>query len=142
MDRFEAALARLESAVMTTSVMEQVLEGKVCTANNARSVSKYSESPQVLDPVAVAKDVINVCGQKRKLQSPIVRDVSDAQLSKQAHFTDKFNLKAYEHFMHYVPRLVNIVTVCYCVRPPSVACPHSRHCSRSWQKPYQCKAAA
>jgi hypothetical protein len=28
-----------------------------------------------------------------------------------ARFTDKFNLKPYEPFLHYVPRLVNVVTV-------------------------------
>lgn len=92
-------------------------------------------------PSEIVKSVLEECNKKRKLMgSNRVVDTSNEGLSKMAmcvsprlcrsvihpasladngllllcvviRFTDKFNLKPYEPFLHYVPRLVNVVTV-------------------------------
>ena len=63
----------------------------------------------------------SVLQKKRKsMSSNKATDTSDEALSKMARFTDKFNLKTYEPFLHYVPRLVNVVTVLCTTPHPSL----------------------
>jgi len=65
------------------------------------------------DPVEIAQAVLSACNRKRKAAADGNKAlVTDDDLYKMARFTDKFKLKSYERFLHYVPRLVNIVTVC------------------------------
>tara|TARA_B110000046_G_C13002528_1_gene402843 strand:- start:1415 stop:1708 length:294 start_codon:yes stop_codon:yes gene_type:complete len=63
------------------------------------------------DPVEITKSVIDECKNMRKrMANDNEVDISDERLSKMARFTDKFSLKPYEPFLHYVPRVVNVVT--------------------------------
>ena len=55
--------------------------------------------------------MLSECKEERKRSLDDTKpDISDKALSKAARFTDKFNLKPYEPFLHYVPRIVNVVT--------------------------------
>jgi len=70
------------------------------------------ETTVARNPNEIMKLVLAECREKRrKMDSGDGEDTSDAALSRMARFTDKFNLKVYEKFLHYVPRLVNVVTV-------------------------------
>lgn len=51
------------------------------------------------------------CRRKRRLAAATKEDLSDEAVSNVAQFTDRFSLACYAPFLHYVPRLVNIVTV-------------------------------
>lgn len=69
-------------------------------------------APVPREPTEIMKSVLGECKKKRKsMSSKKATDTSDEALSKMARFTDKFNLKKYEPFLHYVPRLVNVVTL-------------------------------
>lgn len=71
-------------------------------------------APVAREPAEIMKSVLEECKKKRKwMASTKEADTSNETLSKMARFTDKFNLKPYEPFLHYVPRLVNVVTVRY-----------------------------
>jgi hypothetical protein len=112
---FAAALVRLHSAVTSTREMEKVFDGNKKQSKQTRlkdKCSSHDDAHLILDPVSLVKNVIKVCGEKRKQRPQDVCDLSDEHLSNRARFTDKFNLRPYQHFMHYIPRLVNIVTVC------------------------------
>ena len=56
-------------------------------------------------------DVVQACRveRKRRLALEPAEDLSDARLSKLARFTDGTVLAPYAPFLHFVPRLVNIV---------------------------------
>ena len=56
-------------------------------------------------------DVVQACREERKRQlaGAPEEDLSDARLSKLARFTDGAALAPYAPFLHFVPRLVNIV---------------------------------
>lgn len=98
--------------------MENSLSGKgppkLARPRGRSKRSKLTEElvPAPRDPLELVNCVLKECKQKRKLMhSNEKTDTSDIALSKMARFTDKFNLKAYEPFLHYVPRLVNVVTL-------------------------------
>jgi hypothetical protein len=119
-DEFEVAFQNLVSDVASTIQMENSLSGKgppkLARPRGRSKRSKLTEElvPAPRDPLELVNCVLKECKQKRKLMhSNEKTDTSDIALSKMARFTDKFNLKAYEPFLHYVPRLVNVVTVCY-----------------------------
>ena len=79
----------------------------------ASAASNDLSAVEPRDPVEIANTVLAACNRKRNAatyESEAL--VTDDALSKMARFTDKFKLKPYERFLHYVPRLVNVVTVC------------------------------
>lgn len=119
--RFDAALQRLASDVASTLAMEGALTGKGVVKNpNARVRAKKNTQanqgvavdPKPRDPFAILDEVLTACKRKRN-ETGKVRDnaVSPQLLDQMACFTDKFKLSPYQDFMHYVPRLVNVVTV-------------------------------
>ena len=60
------------------------------------------------------KEIVCVCNKKRKLVNSEKNAVpSDEEISRMAKFTDKFNLHTFRNFLHFVPRLVNVVTVSF-----------------------------
>lgn len=57
---------------------------------------------------------IHACQESRKRhreESGPPEDTSDESLSQYTRFTDEMALDDYKQFLHYVPRLVNVVTV-------------------------------
>lgn len=65
--------------------------------------------------------VVKVCRVERKRARPEDDDAepTDAQLFAGTRFTDGIALKSYEPFLHYVPRLVNIVRSRYRLPRPA-----------------------
>lgn len=67
---------------------------------------------------AVAR-VVTECRSARKRNHPApAPDTGDDAICKYARFTDGSELKSFEHFLHYVPRLVNVVTLAEAVPVP------------------------
>ena len=119
-DEFKTAFMALSSDVASTLQMENSLSGKgplklpKPRGRGKRFKGNSDPGPVPREPTEIMKSVLEECKKKRKsMSSNKAADTSDEALSKMARFTDKFNLKTYEPFLHYVPRLVNVVTVCY-----------------------------
>ena len=66
-------------------------------------------------------EVVQACreARKRHLADAVEEDLSDERLSKLARFTDDAALAPFASFLHFVPRLVNIVR-CYTASPFSI----------------------
>jgi len=117
-DEFKHAFQSLLSDVASTIQMENSLSGKGSLKlpkprgldKRFKEFNQFTLIPRA--PSEIVKSVLEECNKKRKLMgSNRVVDTSNEGLSKMAMFTDKFNLKPYEPFLHYVPRLVNVVTL-------------------------------
>ena len=121
-EQFDQAFKQLATDVVSTLAMEHALNGKgplkvpktrgrsKKAAMHAASSDLYDVEPR--DPVEIALAVLSACNRKRK--ATVGSDevpITDEVMSEMARFTDKFKLKPYENFLHYVPRLVNVVTV-------------------------------
>ena len=115
-DKFKEAFLSLSADVLTAVHMENALTGKGPLKNLKTRGNKKNRATERVsipkDPVTLTKRVIDACKTSRKRAVvTFTRDISDEALNKVARFADKFNLKPYEPFLHYVPRLVNVVTV-------------------------------
>jgi hypothetical protein len=125
--QFDAAFKRLASDVASTLAMESALAGKGPVKNpKTRSRSKKSAAanqsvavdPEPRDPLALLDEVLVACKRRRREVAEGQENTTPPELiNKLACFTDKFKLAPYKNFMHYVPRLVNVVTVC---SPPTL----------------------
>lgn len=125
-EQFDQAFKQLATDVVSTLAMEHALTGKgplkvpktrgrskKAPASAASAASNDLLAVEPRDPVEIAHTVLAACNRKRKgVADKSEYLVADDALSKMARFTDKFKLKPYERFLHYVPRLVNVVTVC------------------------------
>lgn len=116
---FKSAFMELCLDVTSTLYMENCLLGKgppQLQKPKRRDRRSRCFKDQVLvpkDPCEIAESVLVECRKNRKrMKSSATMEISDERLSKMARFTDKFNLRLYRPFLHYVPRLVNVVTVC------------------------------
>lgn len=113
----DAALEELQASVATCQALENTLRGKPSTSGRPRGrapASKESSgaSPQAVEDVLTA--CIEACKDSRKRFRAEVGppdNTTDAGLSQYTRFTDKIALASYQQFLHYVPRLVNVVTV-------------------------------
>lgn len=121
----EEALKALQSDVDTCQSFENTLRGKTAAVENrsrhAKSGHPPTALPQPRNVESVLESCMEACKASRKRHLEEVGpgdDHSDAGLSQYARFTDGIALKDYEQFLHYVPRLVNVVTC--------VATPHTR----------------
>jgi hypothetical protein len=115
-DPFKEAFKQLASDVASTLAMENALSGKgpvkIPRSRGKGRKDSAEFCPQTRAPVEITRGVLTECNTERKRsRGDTKEDTSDEALSKVARFTDKFNLKPFEPFLHYVPRLVNIVTV-------------------------------
>tara|TARA_Y100000389_G_scaffold197342_1_gene231771 strand:+ start:8338 stop:8949 length:612 start_codon:yes stop_codon:yes gene_type:complete len=112
---FTEAYRALVKDVATSIDMKNALSGRseVVTHKSSKKRDRDPDAEQPLPCLDVAARVLKACreARARKLAATTPEDISDAALSIAARFTDKFSLKSYEHFLHYVPRLVNVVTV-------------------------------
>lgn len=163
--QFDAAFKRLASDVASTLAMENALSGKATvkvaktrsrTKKSALSSQSISVDPEPRDPLEILDGVLVACKRKRReMAEGRENTVSPELLNRMACFTDKFKLSPYQNFMHYVPRVVNVVTVSAhrhpegrCIRPtaprPTRAPSHDgvNPCVRSSQRPSPCRAAA
>ena len=85
----------------------------------AAAASNDLSAVEPRDPVEIARTVLAACSRKRKTVTDESEAlIADDALSKMARFTDKFKLKPYERFLHYVPRLVNVVTLAEAIPVP------------------------
>lgn len=126
---FREAYSALVKDVATSISMEDALSGRAAS-KRPKGGKKRSRDPDSERPLPcrdVANRVLKACreARARKLAVTTPEDISDAALSRAARFTDKFALKSYEPFLHYVPRLVNVVTV-RSPRPLPPGRPHPR----------------
>ena len=119
-DPFDEAFFRLASDVATTLQMENAMSGKSDpkVAKSALKSNKESDdlpfrvaSAPPRDPVEILRTVLKNCKRKRKSMQSEELEIDDYRLSQLSRFTDKFNLTPYTRFLHYVPRLVNVVTL-------------------------------
>lgn len=109
---FENAYSALLSDVHAAACMESGLAGR-SEVNRSKGVKRVDDVVGEKRPCSeVAARVLESCKRQRvRSRAQAAReDTSDAALSAAARFTDKFSLQSYGSFLHYVPRLVNIVT--------------------------------
>ena len=108
---FREAYSALVRDVKTAISMENALTGRCPELCGKKRSRDAAEEPRPCREVAAR--VLDACRAERARRSELYLedDISDAALSRGARFTDKFSLKSYERFLHYVPRLVNVVTV-------------------------------
>lgn len=123
----------LISDVMTCHKLERMLSGKKeeerplarDRGGGRRRIAVSACEVKERCVASVVKNTVEVCKDVRakRLREPDNSHLSDENLSQLARFTDGIDLEPYKHFFHYVPRLVNIVTVN--LRPNQ----HSRACA-------------
>ena len=99
----QAAFDRLKADVATCSVLEKLSQPR-------SSKPRRVQARKLRDVLGQA---LEACVAERKQAKEVAtkEDSSDAALSQLAMFTDSLALAPYEKFIHYVPRLVNVVTV-------------------------------
>lgn len=120
-DKFDIALQRLASDIASAVAMENALSGRStakASKSKKNSTNEEDENDQHLcgveikDAAEIARQVVNRCKRKREeFKHGQKTQISNEELSQLAPFTDKFNLAPFRHFLQYVPRLVNVVTV-------------------------------
>lgn len=105
-----SAAATLESLVCGKGIPKAPKQRSRRRLALGRTVSVRSTPFDTHERVA---DVVKSCRdeRKRKRSDENAAPIDDAALSSYARFTDGMALKPYEPFLHYVPRLVNIVTL-------------------------------
>lgn len=116
----EEAFRALQTDVATCQSFENTLRGKSAAVESRSRPTKSGRSVAAPPPPRTVEAVLAGCmeackaSRKRHIEEAGPGDdVSDAGLSQYARFTDGLALKDYEQFLHYVPRLVNVVTVRY-----------------------------
>ena len=127
----DEALAALKTDLATCQFLDNRLRGKSTTPRSkTRKVNAKTKEPckvrsvgnadaeSVSADIRAVNDVLGTCvkacqdSRKRdREESGQPDDTSDFALSQYTRFTDKMALEDYKHFLHYVPRLVNVVTV-------------------------------
>lgn len=113
------ALNSLLRDVASTVVMECAMEEKPCPFVFKKKCGDDTQTDSLSEPIEtmarspkeLAERVLDACRRKRKERPNVPQCLEDERLSRLARFTDKFDLEPFTNFMHYVPRLVNIVTL-------------------------------
>lgn len=117
MPALDEALAELVRDATACATLESLACGKGMPKaaqrrprRRAPVVARASKAPP-FDPHERVQEVVQACREERKRRLAIdpLEDVSDARVSKLARFTDGAALAPYAPFLHFVPRLVNIV---------------------------------
>ena len=112
----EQVFADLAADVSTTVHMENCMSGK--KERTFQRGNRKNSVQRSLKPVrAILSDVIERCNEirststmTRKYQED-VEDISDDVLLSYKRHTHRMNIKPYVHFINYVPRIVNVVTM-------------------------------
>lgn len=120
----DSALAALKSDVRTCQSLENGLRGRCETAEQSRNgkpVRKRAAADSAAETgVRSMEDVLSTVLEKCK-QSRIQAiedagppdDTSDSALAQHTRHTDDIALEVYAKFLHYVPRIVNVVSERY-----------------------------
>lgn len=117
----DAALATLKSDVLTCQSLENTLRGQGSSVERSRSgkpLRKRAATEAAADSGArsvedVLTSVVAKCKQSRvqAIEDAGEPDsTSDGALAQHTRHTDGIALEVYAKFLHYVPRLVNVVT--------------------------------
>ena len=113
-------LGELVRDVNACATLESLATGKGVPKPPKPRVRRRTNAPRPLQAKAVPFDthervneVVQACREERKRKLAVTpnEDLSDELLSKLARFTDAAALAPYAPFLHFVPRLVNIVTL-------------------------------
>ena len=114
-----AAFSDLVRDVKSSVVLESLVCGKGVAMPPKQRVRKRGPSPRVVpstntmsfDTHARVADVVGACRaeRKRREREEAPPEISDQELYKLTRFTDGMLLEPYAPFLHFVPRLVNIV---------------------------------
>ena len=125
----EAQLTALRADLLQTLAFEAALK-KRTKATEGRKRSRATPTVAASDSAdlkscrtAAAARVVTACCEARKRKRDQDRNddrYSDGTLSQYARFTDMHALKAFEQFLHYVPRLVNVVTLAEALPVPGM----------------------
>ena len=134
--QMEDALQRLRDDLKTCQSLEAALRGRHATLVRSRSKggtrpTPKSDAPQLTEADVKKRvaDCLEACKHSRKRhcrKAGPPDDLSDRALSQFTRFTDGVALDVYKHFLHYVPRLVNVVTVRSTQRPHRAPTTHAR----------------
>lgn len=126
---FDSALLALTKDVLSTISFETGLSGrggairtkpkvvpsrkKQCSPPPKPATAVVRGEGAGRDTVEATRRVVDACKEERRMEAlrTTPPDYSAKALSEQARFTDRFCLHPYSQFLHYVPRLVNVVTV-------------------------------
>lgn len=115
----EAALDALWVSVATCQTLENGLRGKPPNAEPKARANKsiYKEKPPTVPAARSVEAVLDTCLQactesrkRHRAEAGSGDDLSDHGLSQYTRFTDEIALDVYKKFLHYVPRLVNVVS--------------------------------
>lgn len=145
----EEALKALQTDVATCHALENRLKGKPACGNGSKANARLSKTTKKdaseFTNIRSVEDVLTSCitackeSRKRHLdESGPNDDLSDASLSQYTRFTDEIALDVYKQFLHYVPRLVNVVTVRNPCLQTSLPQSHSLLPLCSWPKRCRC----
>ena len=112
---FEAALEALRTDIVTCHSLEAGLRGKSGEAGGKGKVARLAKGGDGCDKRSVGEILdkcMVACAESRKRYraeefTPV--DTSDRALSQMARFTRGIALEPFARFLHYVPRLVNVV---------------------------------
>lgn len=124
----DAALQALRADIATCEILEKSLKGKPPQPEGkTRGAAKKDTLssavvPKRRDVEEVLIKCVNACKDSRKRhreESAPAEPVDDKSLSQYTRFTRELALEPYKQFLHYVPRLVNVVTVRPVPTPPA-----------------------
>jgi hypothetical protein len=106
----KAAFSKLKSDVVTCQTLEQNLRGKSKAKKNG-TLNVIESKDRSVDSIYTG--CVEACraSRKRHREETDPLPTEDDQLSQFTRFTNDMCLKPYEHFLKYVPRLVNVVTL-------------------------------
>jgi hypothetical protein len=123
----DAALQVLRDDLNACQALETALRGRPAELVRSRSKGVRKPAPAPVQPGLSAAEVqtraescLEACKESRKRhreKADPPNDLSDEALSQYTRFTDGTALDVYKQFLHYVPRLVNVVTASTTPRP-------------------------
>jgi TATA-box binding protein (TBP) (component of TFIID and TFIIIB) len=110
----DEAFAVLKEDVDTCLALEARMRGTRTAPTKSKSKDKRASAVKLKTVKDVLESSVSACGKKRKQLAEEAgpgESKENAALSQYARFTDAMALDPYKMFLHYVPRLVNVVTL-------------------------------
>lgn len=110
----DEAFAVLKKDVDTCLALEARMRGTRTAPTKGKKMDKRAPAVALKTVQEVLEASVSACGKKRKRMAEEAgpgESKEGAALSQYTRFTDAMALDPYKLFLHYVPRLVNVVTV-------------------------------